>query len=77
MAFAAFARAVRAAKDFRAALDAVADDPATAMTALRRHYVDGALEAVEDVGFPLAFDLDRFVVVISAVFAFSHWVCSG
>ena len=73
-AFATFARAIGAAKDSRPALDAVTDDPATAMSALRRQNVDRALEAVEDVGFSFALNFDRFVVIVSAVFTFSHWV---
>jgi hypothetical protein len=50
----------------------VADDPTPAVIALRRHNVNGALEAVEDVRFAIAFNFDRFVVVVSAMFAFSH-----
>ena len=42
------------------------------MIALRRHNVNGALEAVEDVHFAVAFNFDGLVVVVSAMFAFSH-----
>ena len=34
--------------------------------------MNGALEAVEDVHFAVAFNFDGLVVVISAMFAFSH-----
>src|SRR5262249_2280545 len=53
-------------------LDAVAHDPAAAVVALRRHQVDGALEAVEDVATALVADLHRLVVVVSASVAASH-----
>ena len=34
--------------------------------------MNGALEAVEDVHFAVAFNFDGLVVVVSAMFAFSH-----
>jgi hypothetical protein len=70
--FTAFASAIGAAKHSRTAFDAVANDPTTAVIALRRHDVNGTLEAVEDVRFAVAFNFDRLVVVVSAMFAFSH-----
>jgi hypothetical protein len=42
------------------------------MIALRRHNVNGALEAIEDVHFAVASNFDGLVVVVSAMFAFSH-----
>jgi hypothetical protein len=42
------------------------------MIASRRHHVDGALEAVKDVCLPAAGHFKRFVIVVSAMFAFSH-----
>jgi hypothetical protein len=50
----------------------MANDSTTAVIALRRHNVNGALEAVEDVHFAVAFNFDGLVVVISTMFAFSH-----
>jgi len=50
----------------------VADDFAPAMIAFRRDYVDRTLEAVEDVRFALEPDLERLVVVVSAMFTLSH-----
>jgi|SRR6516165_1254917 len=40
--------------------------------ALRCDNVNGALEAVEDVHLTVAFNFDGLVVVVSAMFAFSH-----
>ena len=60
------------AKHSRTAFDAVANDSTTAVIALRRHNVNGALEAVEDVHFAVTFNFDGLVVVVSAMFAFSH-----
>ena len=50
----------------------MANDSTTAVIALRRHNVNRALEAVEDVHFAVAFNFDGLVVVVSAMFAFSH-----
>jgi hypothetical protein len=52
--------------------DAVADNAATAMRARWRKRVNRALEAVEHVRATLMPDLERFVVVVSAHFTFSH-----
>jgi hypothetical protein len=72
-AFAAFARAIGAAKYFATrCLDAVPNDFTPAMIAGRRHHVDGALEAIKDLCFPVTCNFKRLVVVVSAVFAFSH-----
>jgi hypothetical protein len=73
----AFSRAVGTAKHFAAAFHAVTDDTAAAMIALRRHHVDRAFEAVEGERFAVTFNLERFVVVVSAMCAFSHRFCSG
>lgn len=53
-------------------LHAVADDPAAAARAVWREGVDGAFEAVEDVGFPAHNDLEALIVIVTAHFAFSH-----
>lgn len=50
----------------------MADDFASAMVAFRRDYLDGALEAIEDMRLALRRDLKGFVVIVSAQFAFSH-----
>ena len=50
----------------------MADDSTTAVIALRRHNVNGALKTVENVHFAVAFNFDGLVVVVSAMFAFSH-----
>jgi hypothetical protein len=76
LGFAAFAGAVGAAEDSRTTLDAVSDDPAAATTTYWRHHVDCALEAVEDVGFVFEADLERLVVVVSAMFTSGHKFCS-
>src|SRR5438132_2957403 len=64
--------AVRAAIDDIALLDAMPDDPYTAMRACRRELVDRTLEAVERVGLPAQAHLERLVVVIAALVALSH-----
>jgi hypothetical protein len=71
-AFAAFTRAIRAAKHFVPGFHAVTDDVAPAMIALRRHDVDRAFEAIEDARFAVSPNLKCFVVIVSAVFAFRH-----
>ena len=70
--FATFPRAVGAAKNFAAVFHTVADDFAPAVITFGRNNVDRALEAVEDVRFPLERDLECLVIFISAMFAFSH-----
>jgi len=53
--------AMRAAEDLAAGLDAMADDPATAMAASRRQGLDGALEAIERHGLAAQADAERLV----------------
>jgi len=64
--------AVGAAIDLIALFDAVADNSATAMCALRRESMDGTLERVESVGLTVSRDREHFVVLIAAHFAGSH-----
>ena len=72
-AFATFARAVSTAENFpTAGFHAVSDDLAAAMIAFRRNHLDRALEAIEDMGLTLRRDLKGFVIIVSAVFTFSH-----
>src|SRR3982751_2779853 len=68
-----FLGAARAAVEGPVALDAVADDLAAAMGALRRQRVDGALERVEGVWFPSHRHGERLVIVVAAYLAFRHW----
>lgn len=57
-----------------ASLDAVADDfPATTI-AFRRHDVDRTFEAIEDVRLAVVSNFKRFVVLVSAMFAFTHGI---
>src|SRR5438552_14528616 len=66
--FATFPRAVGAAKNFAAVFHTVADDFAPAVITFGRNNVDRALEAVEDVRFPLN--------VTSNVLSYSFPQCS-
>jgi len=50
----------------------VADDFASAVIAFGRDHMDRTLEAVEDVRFVLQPDLERLVVVVSAMFTLCH-----
>src|SRR5262245_28328718 len=50
----------------------VAHDPAAALRAGRGKGMDGAFEAVENVGLPGGDDLERLVVVVPADFARRH-----
>src|SRR5437763_13530698 len=50
----------------------MADDLAAAVGALRRAFVNRALEAVERVALPARRQLERFVVVVTADVAFRH-----
>jgi hypothetical protein len=61
-----------AAVDRFRGLDAVPDNAAPAMSALRREGVDRALEAVKDVGLPARPDFERFVVIVLADLANGH-----
>lgn len=52
------------------------DDFAAAVIAFRSYHMDRALEAVEDVRFVFELDLERLVVVVSAMFTLGHNFCS-
>src|SRR6185503_20950379 len=56
------------------ALHAVPDDLATAMRALGRKRVNGALERIEYVGLALHCDGERLVVIVAADLALRHRV---
>src|SRR5262245_50554380 len=62
--------ALDAAEDGAVLLDAVADDAAAAMSALRRQRVNGALERIEGVLVVAHRDRERLVVIVAADFAF-------
>ncbi len=65
-------RAMGAAVNASAFLDVVADDATTAIPALGREGMDGALKAVEDMLPALHHHFERFFVVVSANFTLSH-----
>ena len=48
------------------------DDFAPAVIAFRSYHMDRTLEAVEDVRFVFEPDLERLVVVVSAMFTLGH-----
>ena len=54
------------------ALDAVTDNPATAVIARRRQFVNGAFKAIERVRCTGDRDFKRFVILISANFTRTH-----
>lgn len=54
----------------------MANDFAPTVIAFGRDDMDRALEAIEDVRFIFKPDLERLVVVISAMCTLSHKVCS-
>src|SRR4051812_30698536 len=58
------ARAAGAAEHLAAGLQAVPDDAAATVGALRRQPMDGALEAVEHVSLPGLHHLERALVVV-------------
>jgi len=62
--------AIGAAVDFLARLHAVPDHLASTMAALGSQRVNGALETVVMMGFPLDDNLNRLVVIVAAYFAF-------
>src|SRR6266568_6684630 len=62
-------RAVRAAVELAARLDAVADDVAAAVLAVWRERLDRTLEAVEHVVRPRRDHLEGLVVLVSTHFA--------
>jgi hypothetical protein len=70
--FAPLSGAIGATKYPAAVFNAVADNLTPAMTAFRRHLLNRALEAVEDVRFFPEPDLECLVIFISAMFAFGH-----
>src|SRR5205823_2776207 len=53
-------------------VDAVADDPATAVLARRRQQVNGAFEAVEDMRLLVDRDREHAAILVSAYFTSSH-----
>src|SRR5690348_9911341 len=65
-------RAVGAAVDRLAGLDAMADDPAATVGAGRRQQLDRALEAVEHVRLAVEGHLERLVILVSAHLAAGH-----
>jgi pimeloyl-ACP methyl ester carboxylesterase len=65
-------RAVHAAVERALRLDAVAEDAAVAMRAMRREHVDRALERVERVRAPAHRDGERLVVLVAAMVAAWH-----
>jgi len=75
--FAAFSvlRAVRATVEASRDLGAVSDDPAAAVLAYRRHCVDGAFEAVEDMSGSSSHHFEALVVVVAADFTGSQFSC--
>lgn len=71
-AFAALSRAIDAAKHLAAILHAVTNNFAPATIAFRRHLLNCAFEAVEDMRFSAKSYLECLVVIVSTLFAFSH-----
>jgi len=63
---------VRAAEEMTFDLDAVTDHLAAAVLTDRRHSMDGALKAIEDVLAASRRHGDRFVVFVSANFTSGH-----
>src|SRR5512147_849004 len=59
-------RAVRAAEELAASLQAVTDDPAAAVVADRRHLLDRTLERIECVCRAGRRQRERLVVVVAA-----------
>jgi hypothetical protein len=59
------------AENFTGRFYAVPDDFAAAMKAFRRNNLDCALKAVEDMRLPLGYDLEGFIVVVSAELTFA------
>jgi hypothetical protein len=66
-----------AAEDFPAGFNAVSDNFAAAVLALRRHHRDRALEAVERMHPAVLRQLEGFIVVVAAEFTFSHRLSSA
>ena len=71
--FAAFASTISAAENSATAcLDTVSNNLAPAVFALRSHYLNGAFETVENVGFAARSDLERLIVIVTAQLTPSH-----
>src|SRR3954453_6137476 len=68
-------RAVSAAVEASPDLGAVPNDPAAAVLAYRRHGVDGAFEAVEDMSGSSSQHFEAHVVVVAADFTGSQRSC--
>src|SRR6185436_13248252 len=64
-----FFGAMRATEERTARFDAVADDFAAAMTALRRQRMNGAFKTIEVVRNAVHHNFDRFVIFVAARFA--------
>src|SRR4051812_13528220 len=62
-------RAMGAAEDLVVLLHSMTDDAASAVRAARSQALDGALEAVEQMGLAVEGHLERLVVLIAADFA--------
>jgi hypothetical protein len=69
--------AVCATEELPIGLHAMSDDPAAAMAAGRRNRVNGAFEAVEDMGLTRLDQLERLVVIVSANFTPCHRTLLG
>src|SRR5438874_4169437 len=81
---ATFARAMRAAVERPVRLDPVSHDLAATMGTGRSELVNCAFKTVEGIGRPVAYDIEREVVLVSADFTFRHGLetprsrkCSG
>jgi hypothetical protein len=73
LGFAAFPRAICAAKDSAAArFHTVSDDLAATMLALRSEHLNRTFKTIEHVSLAPSSDLEGFVVVVTAQFAFRH-----
>jgi hypothetical protein len=65
-------RAVSAAEHPVIGLDAVADDPCSAVVTDRRQRLNRALERIESMLFAKSFNDESLVVVVTAVFTLGH-----
>jgi hypothetical protein len=73
---AAHARTAGAAEHLAVGLDAVTDNAAIAMVAMRRERMDGAFKRIERHGLSGGHDLERLVIVIAANIAFHEGLLS-
>jgi hypothetical protein len=69
---AALTSTVRAAEHGAVSFDAMADNTASAMAALRRELMDCAFEAVKDVTVAVGVNLEALVVIVPADVTPSH-----